>query len=115
MSEQQKPRVLVYVNGGSADYAADKGVDVFVFDRDDYNDDPKNYGGAPVGWEDLARQFRVPVEKPFVMKSEWNAAIQEMRDAGCAVVLFNPDEVGRDVDARRLESSLVERGNYLIK
>lgn len=115
MSEQQKPRVLVYVRDGKADYACDEGVDVLIFDQDDYDQDPSGTEKPPESWSELAQFFNVPVENPVEMKGEWHAAIDEMRQAGFAVVIFNPDEMGRDVDARNLENSLVERGNYLIK
>lgn len=115
MSEQQKPRVLVHVKNCKADYVSDEGVDVLIFDQDDYDQDPVDTEKPPASWADLAEVFGIPVERPVEMKSSWHEAIDQMRQAGFAVVVFNPEEMGRDVDARNLESSLVERGNYLIK
>lgn len=115
MSEQKKPRVLVYVKDGKADYAFDEGVDVLIFDQDDYDQDPVGTEKPPEAWAELANLFDIPVEKPVEMKGEWHAAIDEMRQAGFAVVIFNPDEMGDSVDARNLEGCLAERGNYLIE
>lgn len=48
------PRVLVTVSGGVADYVADPGVDVEVFDHDNYHADPKNTASVPAHFRDLA-------------------------------------------------------------
>lgn len=56
------PRVLVVVSGGIADPVYDKGVDVEVFDRDNYNDDPRNTIPVPKHFRDLAEPIDVPVE-----------------------------------------------------
>lgn len=48
------PRVLIIVSGGVADYVADPGVDVEIFDWDNYNDDPKWTGKVPAHFADLA-------------------------------------------------------------
>lgn len=56
------PRVLVVVSGGIADSVYDKGVDVEVFDWDNYNDDPKGAGPVPAHFRDLAEPIDVPVE-----------------------------------------------------
>jgi len=59
------PRVLVVVSGGIADPVSDTGVDVEVFDWDNYKDDPKGTGGVPEHFADLAKPIGVPVgEKP---------------------------------------------------
>lgn len=57
---QKKPRVLVYVKGGVAQYASDDDVDVEIFDQDNCNagDDIK----CPAHFADLAKVFGVPVE-----------------------------------------------------
>jgi len=58
------PRVLVVVHGGIADPVSDDGVDVEVFDWDNYNDDPET-GGVPDHFADLAEPLGVPVgEEP---------------------------------------------------
>lgn len=60
--ERPTPRVLVHVNGGVADHVADEGVEVIIFDRDNYNDDPANTDKVPAAWADLAKFFGAPVE-----------------------------------------------------
>lgn len=61
-SQPQKDlRVLVVVSGGIADSVSDTGIDVEVFDWDDYNDDPEGYGGVPESFRDLADPINVPV------------------------------------------------------
>jgi hypothetical protein len=54
-------RVLVIVSGGVADPIADQGVDVQVFDWDNYKADPDGTGGVPERFADLAQQSGVPV------------------------------------------------------
>lgn len=56
------PRVLVHVDGGVADSVQDTGVEVIIFDRDNYNDDPANTDKVPADWADLAKFFDVPVQ-----------------------------------------------------
>lgn len=58
----QTPRVLVVVSGGIADPVFDDGVDVEVFDWDNYNDDPEGTGGVPASFADLAVAVDIPVE-----------------------------------------------------
>lgn len=55
------PRVLVVVSGGVADPIYDPGVDVEVFDWDNYKDDPENTVRPPAHFADLAGQCDVPV------------------------------------------------------
>lgn len=65
--EQQKmlhPRVLVVVSGGIADPIYDKGVDVEVFDWDNYKDAPEETGGVSAHFHDLAEPCGIPVECP---------------------------------------------------
>lgn len=57
------PRVLVVVNGGIADPVCDEGVDVEVFDWDNYRDDPEGAGPVPSHFRDLAEPIDVPVEE----------------------------------------------------
>lgn len=56
------PRVLVVVSGGVADPVYDAGVDVEVFDWDNYNDE-EDYAktGVPAHFADLAEPIDVPV------------------------------------------------------
>jgi hypothetical protein len=54
-------RVLVIVSGGVADPISDTGLDVEVFDWDNYNADPDGTGGVPERFADLAQQSGVPV------------------------------------------------------
>lgn len=56
------PRVLVVVSGGIADPVSDNGVEVEVFDWDNYKDDPEGTGGVPAHFSDLAALVKVPVE-----------------------------------------------------
>lgn len=56
-----KPRVLVTVSGGVADYVADEGVDVEVFDHDNFKADPVGTAPVPVHFRDLAEPVGVPV------------------------------------------------------
>ncbi|WP_137917213.1 hypothetical protein [Hydrogenophaga sp. 2FB] len=54
------PRVLITVSGGVADYIADQGVEVRIYDRDNALEgavDP-----VPATWADLARPSEIPVE-----------------------------------------------------
>lgn len=56
------PRVLVVVSGGIADPVYDSGVDVEVFDWDNYNDaDYKDKTGVPAHFADLAEPVDIPV------------------------------------------------------
>jgi hypothetical protein len=42
------------------------------------------------------------------------AALRELTDAGYAIVIFSPDELGNDIDPIDLESRLIEVGwNYI--
>ncbi len=56
------PRVLVVVSGGIADPIYDDGVDVEVFDWDNYKDDPEGTGGVSSHFADLAKLCDIPVE-----------------------------------------------------
>lgn len=60
-SDAKTPRVLVIVNGGIAAPVFDDGVDVEIFDWDNYNDDPKGTGGVPEHFADLAEPIGIPV------------------------------------------------------
>lgn len=59
------PRVLVVVSGGVADYVSDAGVDVEVFDRDNFEDDEVGTSKAPLHFADLAKPIDVPSESRF--------------------------------------------------
>lgn len=59
----KEPRVLVVVSGGIADPIYDEGVDVEVFDWDNYNDEEDDAKiGVPANFADLAGPINVPVE-----------------------------------------------------
>lgn len=58
------PRVLVVVDGGVAACVGDEGVEVVVFDKDDFRDDPANYDLAPEHFADLAQRAGVPFGRP---------------------------------------------------
>lgn len=59
----KEPRVLVVVSGGIADPIHDEGVDVEVFDWDNYNDEEDDAKtGVPAHFADLAESINVPVE-----------------------------------------------------
>ena len=58
----QLPRVHVVVEGGIADYVTDEGVDVVVFDWDNYKDDPEGTDRVPSHFADLAQPLTIPVE-----------------------------------------------------
>jgi hypothetical protein len=61
------PRVLVVVSGGIADPIYDEGVDVEVFDWDNYADEEDGGKiGVPAHFSDLAEQVNVPVERTAV-------------------------------------------------
>lgn len=66
------PRVLVVVSGGIADPVFDVGVDVVVFDRDNYKDDPKGTGGVPGHFADLAGPIGVPVDEAELVEAKNN-------------------------------------------
>jgi len=59
------PRVLVSVSGGVADYVADGGVEVKIFDHDDFESDPQNTEKAPAHFADLATPISVPTPGAF--------------------------------------------------
>jgi hypothetical protein len=65
----EMPRVLVVVSGGIADSVSDAGVDVEVFDWDNYKDDPEGTGGVPEHFADLAESIGVPVGEVTVSTS----------------------------------------------
>lgn len=55
-------RVLVIVSGGVAEEIADDGVDVEIFDHDNFKDDPDTTHRPPVHFRDLADRVGVPVD-----------------------------------------------------
>lgn len=55
-----RPRVLVTVSGGVADYVCTPDVDCFVFDWDNFEADPDWTGVAPADFADLAAPINVP-------------------------------------------------------
>lgn len=63
--ESPRPRVLVVVSGGVADYVADEGVDIELFDRDNFEADKTGTAKAPRSFEGLAWSIEVPFESRF--------------------------------------------------
>lgn len=61
-SEQKNCRALVTVSGGVASYVADDGVDVEVFDWDNYKCNPAGAPKPPMHFKDLADAANVPTE-----------------------------------------------------
>lgn len=57
--EKPQPRVLVTVSGGVADYCSDPGIDVCVFDWDNYNASPRTTDGVPEHFADLAEDLPI--------------------------------------------------------
>lgn len=60
-SPNVKPRVLIVVSGGVADFIADEGVDVVIFDWDDYESAEKTTPKPPQRFADLAAECDIPV------------------------------------------------------
>jgi len=60
---QAKPRVLVTVRYGVADYVGDDGVDVEIFDFDNHLADPVGTAPVPTHFADLAESMDVPVQQ----------------------------------------------------
>lgn len=67
------PRVLITVNGGVADYICDEGVDIEVFDFDNYNADRDHTSLVPAHFSDLAKHVGAPVEVAEIKAPEFNA------------------------------------------
>lgn len=66
--EGKSNRVLVVVSGGVADPVYDSGLDVEVFDWDNYKADPKATSGVPAHFSDLAEGLDIPVEPAVVAR-----------------------------------------------
>lgn len=56
-----RPRVLIVVSGGVADFVADDGIDVVIFDWDDYESAPDITAKPPKHFEDLAVRCDIPL------------------------------------------------------
>lgn len=54
-------RVLITVKGGVADWVCDEGIDVELFDYDNYEDDPEGTVRPPPHFADLAEPLGVPL------------------------------------------------------
>nr|WP_241025670.1 hypothetical protein [Burkholderia sp. Tr-20390] len=63
LSSQRSVRVLVSHSDGMVEYSTDEGVEVHVFDRDIYEDDPSEARPAPAHFRDLAEALGVPVQE----------------------------------------------------
>lgn len=57
------PKVLIVVSGGVADYISDPGVEVEIFDWDNYKADPIGTGRVSAEFVALAHIVGVPCEK----------------------------------------------------
>lgn len=57
------PRVLVVVKGGFANPVSDEGVDVVVFDWDEYKNDPECTAGIPARFADLGKGHGIPIDQ----------------------------------------------------
>jgi hypothetical protein len=86
------PRVLVVVKGGVADPVSDPGVDVQVFDWDNYEDDPKEAGGVPGSFADLADPLGIPVEQTVfeITAAGFNGGSDETDDLVIWVSALSP-------------------------
>ena len=87
------PRVLIVVNGGVAVPIYDDGVDVEVFDWDNYKLDPDGTGKAPRHFADLAGAVGVPVDLPATtVQAEFDARVDALprlqQQAGAAYTLY---------------------------
>jgi len=73
-----EPRVLIVVTNGVADYYCDKGVEVYIFDWDNYRDDPIDTEGVPERFRDLVENTEIPVggtlEERFPL-SDWQLEV----------------------------------------
>lgn len=56
-----KQRVLIVVKGGVADFVADDGIDVVIFDWDDYKDAPELAAIPSAEYGDLAMRCGIPL------------------------------------------------------
>lgn len=63
-------RVLITVSGGVADYVCDPGLDVEIFDRDNYDADPDETDGVPSHFADLAGPSEIPVRDPVPLSAD---------------------------------------------
>lgn len=57
-----RPRVLITVSGGVADFVCDPGVEVAIFDHDNHGADPDGTAGVPAHFADLAAPLGIPIE-----------------------------------------------------
>jgi hypothetical protein len=62
MNSTKRPRVLIVVCGGIAEYVYDDGVEVELFDFDNYRACPEDTDPVPAHFADLAATFNAPVE-----------------------------------------------------
>lgn len=66
-SPNAKPRVLIVVSGGVADFVADEGVDVVIFDWDDYRSAEEITAKPPLRFADLAAECGIPVSSDLAL------------------------------------------------
>lgn len=77
MSENLK--VLIVVSGGVADFSCDPGVEVCLFDLDNFRDDPVGTEGVPESFRNLAECWHsipigVSLEERFPIQ-DWQAEV----------------------------------------
>lgn len=92
-SVEQRPRVLVTVSGGVANYVHDDGVDIELFDFDNYRADPANTEKVPARFADLGKIMDAPVESggpEVVQEGSYSGKIVDVAD-GVAT-----QKIGRD-------------------
>jgi hypothetical protein len=73
-----EPRVLIVVTEGVADYYCDDGVEVCIFDWDNYKADPVGTEGVPEHFRDLVENTEVPVGETLEERfpeSEWRQEV----------------------------------------
>lgn len=60
-ANEKAPRVLIMVKGGIADFVSDPGLDIEVFDFDNYEDDPEGTTRPPAHFADMAEPMGIPL------------------------------------------------------
>ncbi|ADV02160.1 hypothetical protein [Alicycliphilus denitrificans] len=79
------PRVLVVVRGGIAEPVFDEGVEVAVFDWDNYKSDPESTGGVSTKFAELAKPLGIPVapdEEAIETSGQVRYVIRSLSEAG---------------------------------
>lgn len=95
VSKPVMPRVLVVIDGGCAYTTCDEGVDVEVFDIDNYKDSPDKTEGVPAHFSDLADQFD-------------NVLVNEVKAAEMMMAVLDTNPV--ESDARKKYDQIKQAG-----